>query len=221
MVANYYKPGPGTKSGELQYRIVAPSMGSSVSEYGEWYVAENYVYGNEDATNDNELYGVQGIGPVAKQHILSDQPFDCVPINQQKAEVAYQLVLKDVGASLPRRDSLDARIIHETATGTATYGTGVYNQDEGFGEEPTGIIDSKNDVGGWPVLSSEPPPDDTDYDGMPDTWENDNGLNPNDPEDRNGIGEGGYTNLEIYLNSMIEYPTASFLLFNTQCSVCA
>ena len=38
---------------------------------------------------------------------------------------------------------------------------------------------------------------------MPDNWETDNGLNPNDPEDRNGIGEGGYTNLEIYLNSLV------------------
>jgi len=208
MVANYYKPGPGTKSGELQYRIVEPSSRSGADDYGKWYVADNYVYGNQDATNDNVQYGVQGIGSVGKKVIISDTPFVCVPIKQQTAEEAYQLVLDNVGATLPKRDSLDQRIIQETATGTATYGTGTYNTDQGFNPSiPTGMIDSQTDVGGWPVLKSEPAPADSDHDGMPDNWETDHGLNPNDPEDRNGIGEGGYTNLEIYLNNMINYPT--------------
>ena len=208
MVANYYKPGPGTKSGALQYRIVEPSSRSGSADYGEWYVADNYVYGSQDATNDNILYGIQGIGSIGKEHILSDEPLSFVPIIQQSAEIAYKLVLESAGAVLPLRDSIDIRIIQETASGTATYGTGQYNQDNGFGTTPTGIIDSQTDVAGWPVLSSEPAPEDTDHDGMPDAWETDNGLNPNDSEDRNGIGEGGYTNLEIYLNSMIAYPTA-------------
>ena len=38
---------------------------------------------------------------------------------------------------------------------------------------------------------------------MPDAWETAHGLNPNDASDGNSIGEGGYTNLEIYMNSLV------------------
>ena len=65
-----------------------------------------------------------------------------------------------------------------------------------------GIIDSQKDVGGWPELKRLPAPTDSDHDGMPDTWEKKNGLNPNNPEDRNNVSNEGYTILEIYLNSI-------------------
>lgn len=44
---------------------------------------------------------------------------------------------------------------------------------------------------------------DTDGDGMPDAWETENGLNPNDKTDGAKIGKDGYTNLEIYMNSLV------------------
>jgi hypothetical protein len=66
-----------------------------------------------------------------------------------------------------------------------------------------GIIDSQIDVGGWPVLNSLPAPMDTDHDGMPDSWESSNGLNPSDGADRNMVGVDGYTMLEKYLNSLV------------------
>ncbi|MCC6396572.1 MAG: T9SS type A sorting domain-containing protein [Bacteroidetes bacterium] len=62
-------------------------------------------------------------------------------------------------------------------------------------------MDSQTDVGGWPELVSVVAPADEDHDGMPDAWENLHGLNSTNPLDRNGIGEGGYTSLESYLNS--------------------
>jgi pectate lyase len=37
---------------------------------------------------------------------------------------------------------------------------------------------------------------------MPDEWEEKNGLNKEDPEDRNLLGADGYTMLEHYLNSI-------------------
>ena len=33
------------------------------------------------------------------------------------------------------------------------------------------MIDSQDDVGGWPNLESTPAPKDSDHDGMPDAWE--------------------------------------------------
>jgi pectate lyase len=64
------------------------------------------------------------------------------------------------------------------------------------------IIDSQNDVGGWPVLKSIEAPKDTDQDGMPDEWEKKNGINPGNAEDGKIIGENGYTMLEKYLNNI-------------------
>ena len=58
-------------------------------------------------------------------------------------------------------------------------------------------------MGGWPTLKSLPAPADTDQDGMPDDWESNNGLDPNDAEDRNDDrNNDGYTNLEEYLNEL-------------------
>ena len=40
---------------------------------------------------------------------------------------------------------------------------------------------------------------------MPDVWETANGLNPNDASDgiTTTLSEDGYTNLEVYLNSLV------------------
>ncbi|MBN1780320.1 T9SS type A sorting domain-containing protein [bacterium] len=208
MVANYYKQGPGTKAGGNYYKIVQPSSRNYLEDYGDWYIADNFVSNYPNVTADNWLHGVQPDQntTLVKDSIRQQMPVPFVPIVQQTAEEAYQLVLGDAGATLPRRDSIDMRICQEAAAGTATFGTGTYNLDNAFGTDTTGIIDSQADVGGWPVLESAPAPDDSDHDGMPDSWESAHDLNPDDPEDRNGIGEGGYTHLENYLNSMISYP---------------
>ena len=115
---------------------------------------------------------------------------ECNGYLQETAEDAYQSVLDHAGCSLPNRDSVDARIIDEVRTGTATYGN-------------NGIITFPSDVGGWPILATGTPFTDSDHDGMSDDWEDNNGLNKNDPSDRNTIGAGGYTNLEIFLNSLV------------------
>ena len=180
MVGNYYKPGPATPSGKLSYRIVQPFG-------GEWFITGNYVHGNAKVTADNWGGGVQDSrgGRVFT-------PFPYVAINEQSPEDAYELVLQHAGASFPKRDSIDTRIIQEVRNGTATYGD-------------NGIIDKPSDVGGWPELNSAEAPTDSDRDGMPDAWETSMGLDPNDPEDRNATGEGGYTNLEIYINSLVAH----------------
>jgi len=105
-------------------------------------------------------------------------------------------VLKQAGDSLVR-DSLDKRIINEIRTGTAAYGK--VREDSG-----KGILSSQNDVGGWPVLNSRPAPTDSDHDGMPDQWERNNGLNPENPKDEpQHSNDSNYTNLERYLNSLV------------------
>ena len=73
---------------------------------------------------------------------------------------------------------------------------------KGIRDRKNRMIDSEDEVGGWPNLKSEKAPTDTDGDGMPDDWERQHGLNPNDPADGNIVSSDGYTNLEKYLNSL-------------------
>jgi len=141
------------------------------------YVSGNYMYGSEEVTNNNWL-------GVKNSPIKSDTPFEVPYVETHSAETAYRLVLAEAGASLVR-DSVDERIVNDVINGTGA------------------IIYSQNDVGGYPELKSATPPTDSDHDGMPDEWELENGLDPYDPEDRNGDLDGdGYTNLEEYLNSL-------------------
>lgn len=195
MVANYYKPGPATRSGSTSYKIAQPSSRDAQNDYGTWYVADNYVQGNGRVTNDNWDGGIQpDDGDQAIPWLKATEPWPAMAITQQTAEAAFASVLESVGATLPKRDALDQRIIDETKNGTATYG-GIYGTQKG-------IIDSQTDVGGWPELKSLPAPTDSDHDGMPDEWEEKKGLNKDAPADRNLVGEDGYTMLENYLNSL-------------------
>jgi len=179
MVANYYKYGPATGP---RSRIVEPS-----TPLGSWYIADNFVYGYPEITENNWDGGVD-TGVPGK--IRAENPHPVVHAPTHTPEQAYKLVLANAGAVEPERDTIDTRIVHEIRTQTATYGD-------------NGIIDSQSEVGGWPELESGTPPEDSDDDGMPDEWENEMGLNPDDASDRNGdLDDDGYTNLEEYLNSL-------------------
>ena len=205
MVANYYKPGPSTIPGEITHRIANPTSRNKAEDFGKWYIAENVVHGNKAVTENNWEGGVQpkhGNSYIAEFKL--DQPFESMPINQQTAEEACASVLDNVGATLPKRDIIDTRIVDETRGGYATYEGATYEQDKKVSDpsQKCGIIDSQADVGGWPELKSTPAPTDTDHDGMPDAWEMTKGLDPKNAEDRNTIAADGYTMLEKYLNSI-------------------
>ena len=97
-----------------------------------------------------------------------DTPHTTGEVTTHTAEKAYQKILEYCGASL-KKDAVDVRIISDVTTGTATYMTGGNGSTKG-------IIDTQGAVGGWPVLNSEEAPVDSDNDGMPDDWENNNGF---------------------------------------------
>ena len=205
MVANYYKPGPATLSGEISYRICNPyNSKNDNSNYGKWYVAENVMLGSPEVTNHN-WKGVHPQGGIADTVFAKlESPWPSMPINLQTAEDAYYSILSEVGAVLPKRDPVDRRIIDEVKTGSANYKGVGYNEriKELSPSIIHGIIDSQNDVGGWPELISKDAPIDFDHDGMPDEWERHNGLDPQNPMDRNKMDPSGYTMLEVYINTI-------------------
>ncbi len=202
IVANYFKPGPATTTEALRYRICKVSARQAHDQYpgfGKWYVADNYVFGNEKVTANNWAGGVQYepekivkgkvVPQGAEKNVRAYEPFPAEPIVQQKAPEAYELVLAHAGASLPRRDAVDARVIESVRTGKPRY--------------KAGIIDTPADVGGWPEYKSGPLDADSDSDGMPDWWEQKYGLNPHDAADAvQDINGDGYTNIEKYLNGI-------------------
>lgn len=189
---NYYKPGPATPS---TLKIVRPDY-TSVNGVGRWHVEGNIVDGNAQRTADNWLAVDFASIPVAsRDSARSDSLFTiALPVDLKTAQQAYDSVLAYVGAIYPKRDTVDRRIVNEVKTKTAA-GTGTANK--------AGIIDDPAVVGGVPAFEQCSVSDDTDHDGMPDFWENDNGLNYLDPEDRNNIDPTtGYTMLELYLNNL-------------------
>ncbi|MBN2698274.1 MAG: T9SS type A sorting domain-containing protein [Bacteroidales bacterium] len=192
MVGNYYKPGPATPS---TLRFVSPSYNSEKAKgVGKWFLEGNFMSGDENKTNDNWLGVSLGEVPTAlRDDARSDIRFRVdEPVPTQTAEEAYNAVLEKAGAAFPR-DVIDARIVNETFTGTAT-GTGVIGN---------GIIDDPAVVGGYPEYNTHDVPGDQDEDGMDDAWERLNGLNPEDREERNILNGEGYTMLEVYLNSLV------------------
>lgn len=65
------------------------------------------------------------------------------------------------------------------------------------------LIDNESSMGGPGSISGGTSPTDSDGDGIPDAWEQANGLNPNDASDGMRISSSGYTNLELYVNSLV------------------
>lgn len=203
IVANYYKPGPATKPGEVSCRIANPSFRSD-EDYGKWHITKNVVEGNKAVSKDNWNGGVQT--KLGFEKIKLEEAWQSMEINQQSAKEAYKIVLKNAGAILPQRDIIDKRILEEVRNGSATFEGKSYVQEHFIKKigKACGIIDTQNDVGGWPELRSLLAPVDTDHDGMSDDWEKRNGLNPANARDRNKLDNDGYTMLEKYINNIVE-----------------
>lgn len=201
IVANYYKPGPATRPGEVMHRIANPSYRNE-SDFGKWYISENLVEGNAEVSADNWDGGVQA--EISFEKIELKNPWPSMKINQQTAEETYGSVLENAGATLPKRDVVDSRVIKEVRGGYATFEGGSYKREHQVADSTVacGIIDTQKDVGGWPVLQSIPVPKDSDHDGMPDFWEDKQKLDKNNPDDRNRMTPEGYTMLENYLNDI-------------------
>jgi pectate lyase len=175
-VANYIRPGPSSKS-RFPIRVGAPSDLN-------FYIRDNVFDSNDRLTADNAQFFDPVVIGGKRLVTVVEEPFKAEPVRTQSAKGALEAVLGSAGASLPARDTVDARIVDEARNRKGT------------------IIDSQDQVGGWPDLKSGAPPTDTDQDGMPDDWERHFGLDARTPNDAQADKDNdGYTNLEEYLNN--------------------
>lgn len=218
-INNYYKPGPITPLDKpIAHRILKPESGRDkehTNVYGKAYVTGNIVEGNDKVTKDNWDGGVQvGDLPDAGKHlneIRVNEPFPMAKVIIIPTKDAYNYVLTNVGANLPKRDPVDTRIIETVRTGKIFYKedgmTGIGKQyikrrlpEDSYKQ---GIISHPSQVGGYPEYKGTPYVD-TDNDGITDAYEVKNGLNPKDASDSGKIAKNGYSNIENYLNSVVD-----------------
>lgn len=205
-VGNYYKPGPATPANSYFMQLSKARKGKTLTGPSLWFFSGNKMEGNKSVTKDNwqavdnqtgfELKDMQSAKTVypSKFHPASNAfDYDVYKTPVESADKAYKRVLAKAGTI--RRDAVERRIIDEVKNGTAHYrGT----------QGSVGFIDSPADAEGWPVYAQVAPVVDNDHDGMDDAWELKNGLDPNNPDDRNKVlSKEGYSALEVYLNGLM------------------
>lgn len=228
IVNNYYKPGPVTNLKEpISYRILKPESGRSKLPYvvfGRAYVEGNIIEGNEKVTKNNWDGGVQLENKKGELMTFEQaspyfaamrvkKPFPMPKITILPTLAAKEYVLTNVGANLPKRDPVDTRVIKQVKTGKIDFIEGVKLPEKDFEHRrlpkdsyKQGIITDISQVGGYPEYKGTPYKD-SDDDGMPDAYELKNGLNPKDATDAAKISKSGYSNIEVYLNSVVPVST--------------
>jgi hypothetical protein len=66
------------------------------------------------------------------------------------------------------------------------------------------IFRNEQDAGGQLPIANGRVEKDSDADGIPDKWEQKNNLNAADKNDAGHVTSGGYTYLELYINSLVK-----------------
>lgn len=225
-VNNYYKPGPSTATkANLVNRIFQPNGddgsqaakgGNTKGTWGVFHLSGNYFDDScsklteaertlVDKVNQDNWVGLQPnpttdvpLPSGGEESLKSYTEFQISSdVNEftQSAADAYEAVLSKAGVST-RRDDVDERIVNNVINGDYTA--------EGSNGSKWGIIDNANDVGGWPTYSKGTTQLDTDKDGIPDYWEEKNGLDKNKDDSSKYNLSKEYTNLEVYYNSLVE-----------------
>ncbi|HUG35546.1 MAG TPA: hypothetical protein VML54_01270, partial [Candidatus Limnocylindrales bacterium] len=132
---------------------------------------------------DGNVLPPAGLVADDRKDILVDERHPAPPVTTSPPMAAYEAVLRSAGATRPRRDAIDARIVASVR------------------ERDGRIIDRPEQVGGWIAARGGTAPADRDGDGMPDAWEVRHGFDPDDPSDGSEDADGdGYTNVEEFLN---------------------
>ncbi|WP_295651209.1 thrombospondin type 3 repeat-containing protein [uncultured Mucilaginibacter sp.] len=172
------------------YFIAGPNSGKNfVGEFettDHVYQNGNYVDMDKGGTLNGRMVADSDFARAKASIVQSRQNAAVNAANIQSAQNAYLNIIATAGASL-QRDAVDKRIIG--------YLTSLGRDGK--------IFKTEADAGGQGKIAGGSAPKDTDGDGIPDEWEITQHLNPNNPADGKTMAKGsGYTNLEMYLNSL-------------------
>ena len=180
MINNYFKPGPATQKGANGSRYFVRPTGANINEAGEWYLSGNKFElsskwrGSDAIWNDDVLQKVNADnywGYLDKQKGRAFEFWYMTPTQQlydqkllkslpagyeltmscETADEAYAKVVRQAGASLPRYDEVDARILKEAAGEIDPQFKGEPFESEKNGTKTTitpslGIINTPRDI---------------------------------------------------------------------------
>ena len=192
---NYFIKGPSTGGTEA---FVRANANFQINHKG------NILDYNVDGVLNGDIAVESDFGPgtfVANVDAFSNSPLRHPDVSDVlTASQAYSWVVDSVGACIPSRDEVDKFMLNELKS-LGTIGTLIN------GESDLGLANGVGNVFSAPKLK------DTDNDGMPDAWEEANGLNKTDPTDALLVHTNGYLNIERYINGIasgipfVKYPT--------------
>ena len=131
---------------------------------------------------------------------FQEQPYDYPELPTIGAIAVLDQLKDNVGASLPYRDPLDWMLISDLKS--------LGNEGEIISNEADLDIGAPTTWNLWP--GSDDNRTDSDGDGMPDWWEQQNGTNPQ-ADDAMTIADDGYANIEHYINSIGKEQSQYFL----------
>lgn len=178
-INNYYVPGP--KSGGTY-------MFSEGCAVNKMYAAGNAMNGTVPEDQWSLFEFESDMKNFDIDAYKQAEPFPSVMTGTVSAAEAFEKVPAGAGASLSR-DTVDQAVI------------------EAFEKGEGKLIDKTEESLGWtdgyPALAQTDPPADGDKDGIPDDWEKDHGLDPDNGSDGAMESPYGYTYLEIYLQSLL------------------
>lgn len=256
MINNYYRPGPATKDATSSRRYWCSASGGNINEVGQWYLKGNKfelsskfapsstIWSDAELqkVNEDNYYGfvannssrAMNFWSISPSQELADKALLKEPVEgeltyttYESADAAYQKVVTQAGASLPRYDEIDKRVLAEAAGTQDPQFGGARGAKLGIIDSPSNITLQSHDefaalyegdeaadnkeieVTCYPRL--QPTADDyanqvvdTDGDGLPDAYETEVGLNPNDATDGMKLTTSGYSNLEVFLNGVAD-----------------
>ena len=252
MISNYYRPGPATKNATSSRRYWVSASGEQ-NGVGQWYLKGNKfelsskwapssnIWSDTELkkVNDDNYYGFVSNNSSRAMNFWSLSPSQALAdkcllktivdelsyTDYETADEAYAKVIRQAGASLPRYDEVDMRLLAEAAGlqdpqfgGARGAKLGIIDSPyditlKGHDEfaalyEGDNVADNKEiDVTCYPRLqmdSYDCRVVDTDGDGLPDAYETEVGLNPHDVKDGQKLTTSGYSNLEVFLNGVAD-----------------
>jgi pectate lyase len=177
IINNYFIKGPSSRN-NLCFHV------SDCWKHAQVYVKGNIGPGREEDKGDE--WSLVRNDVKENQIKIPERLIKPSMVTIHPVKEAYELVLEKAGAITPQYDAIDKRIVEDVRNKTGA------------------IIDSQKDVSGWPSYNNGTPPSDSDHDGMPDEWEKAHRLNPKDAKDASKTDKSGYTNIEVYINSLIK-----------------
>jgi hypothetical protein len=178
VVNNYFISGPATSNaGDAFFQVNDQSM----------YFEGNMLDSSADGTLNGSAMGF----PAGAAKLTAPWIASTTSLATATAAGAYAYDIVHSGA-LPH-DDVDSLVIADVTSLGKT------------GHVWTSQSQTNLSNAGYGTLAGGTPPTDTDGDGMPDSWEKANGLNPSSPSDAiTEYGCTGYSNLEAYVNQLAD-----------------